>query len=225
MSANPQSFVVAIDGPAGAGKSTVARNLAARLGYLFLDSGALYRAVALAARQRGLSWDDGGALGAMMGQLDISFVGTTSRVLVDGADVTSDIRRPEISEGASRVSAQAAVRAGLLDIQRRMGAEGRVVAEGRDIGTVVFPNAQAKFFLTAPIEERARRRAEELAATGRVVDRTAVLADMSARDERDRTRAVAPLRRAEDAIEIDSAGLTPDEVVGKMLAVVRTRGG
>jgi cytidylate kinase len=225
MAANPQSFVVAIDGPAGAGKSTVAKNLALRLGYLFLDSGALYRAVALAAKERGLSWDDGPALASMIGQIEIGFAGTSNRVLINGQDVTAEIRRPEISDGASRVSAQASVRAGLLDLQRRMGETSRVVAEGRDIGTVVFPHAQAKFFLTAPLEERARRRTEELAATGRPVDRSAVLADMAARDERDRTRAVAPLRRADDALEIDSSGLTPDQVISKMLAVVRERGG
>lgn len=165
------------------------------------------------------------ALGAMIEQLDIGFADTTNRVLVNGQDVTLEIRQPKISDGASRVSAQASVRAGLLDIQRRMGQTSCVVAEGRDIGTVVFPRAQAKFFLTAPLEERARRRSEELAAAGRPVDRSAVLADMAARDERDRTRAVAPLRQADDAVEIDSSGLTPDEVVSKMLAVVRERGG
>jgi cytidylate kinase len=225
MACDSKSFVVAIDGPAGAGKSTVARSLADRLGYLFLDSGALYRVVALAATRQGVSWDDGVALARMMAKLDIAFQGTSQRVLLSGDDVTGEIRHPDISEGASRVSAQAEVRAGLLDMQRRIAACGRVVAEGRDMGTVVFPDAQAKFFLTAPLEERARRRTAELLSTGRVADQDSVLSEMRQRDERDSTRLVAPLRCASDAIRIDSAGLTPDAVVGKMLAVVRERGG
>jgi cytidylate kinase len=227
MSAQAGSFVVAIDGPAGAGKSTVAKTLARRLGYTFLDSGALYRAGAWAARRRGIAWSDGRGLGQFIHDLDIRFDGRddANRITVDGEDVTEEIRRPEISEGASQVSAFNEVRAGLLALQRRIGASGRVVAEGRDIGTVVFPDARAKFFLTAPIEERARRRAAELAASGRPQDFDVVLAEMRLRDQRDSTRAIAPLRRAEDAIEIDTASLTPEEVVGRMAALVRERGG
>jgi cytidylate kinase len=227
MSAQAGSFVVAIDGPAGAGKSTVAKGLAKRLGYMFLDSGALYRAGAWAARRRGIAWSDGTALGQLIQGLDIRFddSGGASHVAVDGEDVSQEIRRPEISEGASRVSAFAEVRAGLLALQRRIGASGRVVAEGRDMGTVVFPDARAKFFLTAPIEERARRRTLELAASGRPQDFDLVLAEMRLRDQRDSTRAVAPLRRAENAIEIDTAGLSPEEVVVRMAGIVRERGG
>ncbi|MGO9289919.1 MAG: (d)CMP kinase [Polyangia bacterium] len=227
MSAQAGSFVVAIDGPAGAGKSTVAKTLARRLGYTFLDSGALYRAGAWAARRRGIAWSDGRGLGQFIHDLDIRFDGRddANRITVDGEDVTEEIRRPEISEGASQVSAFNEVRAGLLALQRRIGASGRVVAEGRDMGTVVFPDARAKFFLTAPIEERARRRAAELAASGRPQDFDVVLAEMRLRDQRDSTRAIAPLRRAEDAIEIDTASLTPEEVVGRMAALVRERGG
>lgn len=227
MPAQADSFVVAIDGPAGAGKSTVAKGLALRLGYTFLDSGALYRAGAWAARRRGIAWSDGHALGHLIHDLDIRFDGRddTNRITVDGEDVTAEIRRPQISEGASQVSAFPEVRAGLLALQRRIGASGRVVAEGRDMGTVVFPDARAKFFLTAPIEERARRRTLELAASGRPQDFDVVLAEMLLRDQRDSTRAVAPLRRAEDAIEIETAGVGPEEVVARMAAIVRERGG
>jgi cytidylate kinase len=220
-------FVVAIDGPAGSGKSTVARNLATRLGYTFLDTGALYRSVALIAQRRQIAWDDSTRLGGLARGLEIGFVTDDDRVRVfaDGADVTDNIRQPEISEGASRVSALPEVRAGLLEIQRRVAARANVVAEGRDIGTVVFPAAQAKFFLSATPETRARRRTLELQAAGRTAVFEEVLAEMLARDTRDSGRAVAPMRRAEDAVEIDSSGLTPEQVMERMLAVVRARGG
>jgi CMP/dCMP kinase len=220
-------FVVAIDGPAGAGKSTTAKMLAARLGYTFLDTGAIYRSVALAARRQSVSWDDAPGVARVADQVDLRFIpdGDLNRVLLSGQDVSSDIRAPEISEGASRVSAHPEVRAALLELQRRLGAAAQVVAEGRDVGTVVFPNAQAKFFLTADPDERARRRAKELAAAGRPVDVEVVKREMLARDERDSTRAVAPLRKADDAVEIDSGGLTADQVVDRMVQVVRSRGG
>lgn len=225
MSVQKGSFVVTIDGPAGAGKSTVAKALARRLGYTFLDSGALYRSGAWAALQRGVAWSDGPALGALIRSLDIRFSGEGNAITVDGQDVSGEIRRPEISQGASQVSAFPEVRAGLLDLQRRLGENGRVVAEGRDMGTVVFPGAGAKFFLVAPIEERAKRRALELAEKGKPQDLQAVLTEMRDRDQRDSTRAVAPLRRADDAVEIDTGGLTPEQVVERMAEVVRTRGG
>ena len=220
-------FVVTIDGPAGAGKSTAARLLAATLGYAFLDSGALYRAVALAARRRGVDWDDGQAVGAVAAAIDLRFVPDASinRVLLDGEDVTQAIRTPEMSDGASRVSAHPPVRAALLELQRRLGAQGQVVAEGRDMGTVVFPEAAAKFFLTASPDERARRRTAELQAAGRPADAAEVLREMIARDQRDSTRAAAPLRKPDDAVEIDSGGLSPVEVVERMAEVVRARGG
>jgi CMP/dCMP kinase len=227
MSAQSIGFVVAIDGPAGSGKSTVARALAQRLGYTFLDTGALYRTVALTARERQISWDDGPRLGQLTRSLSIDFVraGAQTRVLANGRDVTEAIRTAEISEGASRVSALAEVRAGLLDLQRRAGATANVVAEGRDVGTVVFPEAQTKFFLVANPETRATRRLLELQVRGQPAVLADVLADMRVRDERDSRRALAPLRRADDALEIDTSELTPEEVVERMVAVVRERGG
>jgi CMP/dCMP kinase len=220
-------FVVAIDGPAGAGKSTVARGLSNLLGYTFLDTGALYRAVALTAKETQVPWTDGAALGELARSLTIVFAkdGEGSRVLANGRDVTEAIRTPEISEGASRVSALPAVRAGLLDLQRRVATTADVVAEGRDVGTVVFPSAKAKFFLIANPETRAMRRTLELQAKGQPAVLAQVLADMRLRDERDSGRAVAPLRRADDAVEIDTSALAPDEVIEKMAEIVRSRGG
>lgn len=220
-------FVVAIDGPAGAGKSTVARALASRLGYTFLDTGAIYRSVALLTRKENISWTDGPGAGSIAAAIDVSFAsdGSKTRVFANGLDVTDAIRHAEISEGASQVSALPEVRAGLLDAQRRVASHANVVAEGRDVGTVVFPSAQAKFFLVASPETRARRRTLELAAAGRPAPFEAVLADMATRDTRDSQREVAPLRKAEDAVEIDSSTLTPEQVIEQMLAVVRARGG
>src|SRR6185436_6270125 len=169
-------LVVAIDGPAGAGKSTVSRRLALRLGYRLLDTGAIYRAVALTAQRQGVSWDDATRLAEIARALDIDFHfdgEDTNKVSLTGEDVSVAIRTPEISQGASKVSALPEVRAALLDLQRRLGAQGGVVAEGRDIGTVVFPDAQAKFFLTASPEIRARRRTDELRAAGKPVDEAA----------------------------------------------------
>ena len=215
-------IVIAIDGPAGAGKSTVARMLAERLGYDLLDTGAIYRVMALLSRRAGVAWDDGPGVAAFAKGLDVKFhlEGGVKHLLLAGADVTKDIRTAEMSDGASRVSALPEVRAALLDIQRRLGAQGGVVVEGRDIGTVVFPEAGAKFFLTANNDERARRRVAELQAAGRPADFETTRAEMQARDQRDSTRTVAPLKQAADAVPIDSSALTPDEVVAKMAAIV-----
>jgi cytidylate kinase len=220
-------LIVAIDGPAGAGKSTAARMLAAHLGYTLLDTGAIYRVMALRARERGISWDDGPGVAGLADALQLSFRldGSVNRVFAGGEDVSVAIRSPEISDGASRVSALPEVRAALLGLQRRIGAAGGVVVEGRDIGTVVFPAAGAKFFLTATADERARRRVAEWQAAGRTVDFAQTRAEIVARDERDSTRAAAPLRKADDAIEIDSSALGPDAVVERMAAVVRARAG
>jgi cytidylate kinase len=224
--AHSAGFVVAVDGPAGAGKSTVARGLARRLGYTFVDTGALYRTVALTAKERQIGWNDGSRLGELARLLTIAFAkdGEQIRVIADGKDVTDAIRTPEISEGASRVSALPEVRAGLLDLQRRVASTANVVAEGRDVGTVVFPSAQVKFFLIAKPETRALRRTLELQAKGQPAVLAEVLADMRARDERDSGRQVAPLRQAEDAIAIDTSELTPDEVVDRMEQIVLSRG-
>jgi cytidylate kinase len=218
-------LIVAIDGPAGAGKSTAARLLAARLGYALLDTGAIYRTMALRARERGIAWDDGPGVASLADNLELAFrlEGDVNRVLANGQDLTAAIRTPEISDGASRVSALPEVRAALLGLQRRIGAAGGVVVEGRDIGTVVFPDAEAKFFLTATADERARRRVAELQANGRPADLAQTKTEILARDERDSSRATAPLRRADDAVEIDSSALGPAEVVEKMAEIVRLR--
>jgi cytidylate kinase len=196
--------IVAIDGPAGAGKSTVARAVARALGFTYLDSGAMYRAVALASL-RGRDDVEG---------LDIHLENGVVRL--DGEDVTLAIRTPEVSEAASRVAARPAVRAALVAKQRRMLSEGDWVAEGRDIGTVVAPDADLKVYLTASPEERARRRAAEL---GLPVEQ--VLADHAGRDERDSAREHSPLRAADDAVEVDTTGLSVDEVVQRIAGLVR----
>ena len=208
--------VIAIDGPAGVGKSTTSRELAKRLGYTLVDTGALYRGVALAARERGISWDDEEAVVDLCSRIDLAFASQddgTARLLLDGVDRGDDIRTPDMSAGASQVSVYPWVRRALLGIQRQLGAEGGVVLEGRDIGTVVFPDAEVKLFLTASAEERARRRAHDLEERGIAVDRAELLAQIRARDEADSTRAIAPLRPAEDAVILDSTSLDLEAVV------------
>lgn len=217
--------VVAIDGPGGAGKSSAAKALAGRLGYRLLDTGALYRAVALLARRRGVDWEDGAGTAAVARELDVEFrlEGSENRVFVGGEDVTAAIRSAEVSEGASRVSAHPEVREALLELQRRLARAGGVVAEGRDVGTVVFPDASAKFFLTANPDVRARRRFEELEAAGHEPEYEATRDELERRDARDETRAAAPLAEAPDAIRVDSTDLDLEGVVERMLAEVRTR--
>jgi len=216
--------IVAIDGPAGAGKSSAARMLAERLGYTLIDTGALYRAVALAAKERGVSWDDGDALGQLAAGLELRFGPVTDGrppLLLDGQDRSDDIRAPDISQGASQVSAHPPVREALLEVQRRMGRQGDVVLEGRDIGTVVFPSADVKVFLTASVEARARRRFDELKRRGGEADLDEVRREMETRDQRDSTRAVAPLKPAEDAVRLDTSGLDLDGVVSALEDIVR----
>ena len=217
-------IVVTIDGPAGAGKSTVAKQLARRLGYRLLDTGAIYRSVALTARQRSTPWSDAVACASLARELDIrfEFVGDKNHVFLAGQDVTAAIRTPEISQGASQVSAHPEVRAALLDLQRRLGAGGGVVVEGRDTGTVVFPHAQAKFFLTATEEERARRRVAELGAAANYEQ---TLREIRERDLRDASRDVAPMKPADDAILIDSSTQTIEQVVDSLAATVSHRSG
>ncbi len=217
--------VVTIDGPAGAGKSSVAKLLARRLAYRLLDTGAIYRAVALTAQRAGTAWSDGAACGAIARELAITFdfVGDKNHVYLAGEDVTTAIRSPDISQGASQVSAHAEVRAGLLELQRRLGAGGGVVVEGRDTGTVVFPAAEAKFFLTASEEQRARRRVDELVAAGKPVDFDVTLAEIRERDQRDASRDVAPMIPAADAVIVDSSTQTLEEVVDSLAAQVASR--
>ena len=200
-------MVVAIDGPAGAGKSTVARAVAGKLGFTYLDSGAMYRAAALAAEERG------GAPAERAAELDIRL---GDRVVVDGRDMTDAIRTPEASAAASRIAADGAVRAALVEKQRGLLATGDWVAEGRDIGTVVAPEARLKIFLTASPEERARRRAAQLGTDWRTV-----LRDQAIRDEQDRSREHSPLRAAEDAIELDTTDRTVEDVVSQIVGLVR----
>lgn len=220
-----KQVVVTIDGPAGAGKSSVAKLLARKLGYRLLDTGAIYRAVALTTNRAGTPWTDGAACGAVARSLDIrfDFVGDKNHVFVAGEDVSTAIRTPEVSQGASQVSAHPEVRAGLLELQRRLGAGGGVVVEGRDTGTVVFPAAEAKFFLTAQDEERARRRVAELAQAGAPVEFDVTLREIRERDQRDASRDVAPMVPAKDAILVDSSTQTLEQVVDSLAAQVRAR--
>jgi len=222
--------VVAIDGPAGAGKSTVAREVARALGYVLVDTGALYRAVALAARLRGVDREDRARVEALSVELVRSgalamkaVAGATPIVIVDGIDRTDELRTPDISQGASVVSRYPMVRESLLDLQRSFGRDGGVVLEGRDIGTVVFPDAEVKFFLTASDEERARRRHEELRERGDSSTFESVLAEVRERDARDAARDVAPMRAADDAVLLDSSKLTIAEVVAIITERARSR--
>lgn len=218
-------LIVAIDGPAGAGKSTVAKLLATRLGFLYLDTGALYRAVAWKVRQRGLNPEDRAAVSALLPETRIEMTSTDGamRVLVDGRDVTGELRTPDITSCASVVSVIPAVREWLLPIQRSIGAAGAVVAEGRDIGTKVFPSADVKFFLEADAEIRAVRRHQELVAAGRPVALETTRQDLSSRDRRDRSRDIAPLVAAPDSQHIDTSTMPPDQVVDHMMAVIAAR--
>lgn len=220
---------VAIDGPAGAGKSTVARRLSERLGYLLLDTGALYRTIGLAVLRSAIRSDDVESIGALandiveQGRISIERTPTGMRVLLDGEDVSAAIRTPEVSLGASRVSAVPAVRAALLEMQRSEGRAGGVVLEGRDIGTVVFPDAEVKFFLTASPEVRAKRRYAELVGRGEAPSYESTLNEVNLRDKADTERAVAPLKQADDAIVVDSSERDVAELVEEMARVVLAR--
>ncbi len=202
-----KKLTIAIDGPSGAGKSTVAKRLAKELGYTYMDTGAMYRAFALKARRDGVDLNDE----------------EKARVLLDGRDVSAEIRTPELSQSASRISALGPVRERMVELQRALGERGGVVAEGRDIGTVVFPGAEVKVFLTAGPEERAQRRFAELRDQGKEVSLDETLEEMKVRDRRDQERSLAPLRKADDAIAIDSTSQGVDEVMERIMREIKKK--
>lgn len=220
-----RELIVAIDGPSGAGKSTLSKRLAQELGYVNIDTGAMYRSVALAASRKSIDPLNEMALTILAESIRVEFVrqSNSELVLLNGEDVSAAIRTPEVSLLTSRISAYLGVRRAMVELQRRMGAKGGVVLEGRDIGTVVFPHAEVKFFLSASAAERGRRRYEELKAKGLSVELPRTIAEVEARDAADSAREHAPLTQAADALAIDSTAMTIDEVLRIMLEVVRQR--
>ncbi|MGE5818551.1 MAG: (d)CMP kinase [Deltaproteobacteria bacterium] len=218
-------LIVAIDGPSGAGKSTLAKSIAKELGFTYLDTGAMYRALALKAIRQGLDLTEEGKVAALARATDIDLVEKNGAVAVvlDGADVVGLIRTPEVSQMASKISALKVVRQRLLELQRALGERGSVVAEGRDIGTVIFPRAEVKVYLDASVEERARRRCEELHRAGREVTLQDTRQEMEERDKRDSERDLAPLRKAQDALAIDSSSLNADAVRERVMIEIRKK--
>ena len=212
-------MIVTIDGPAGSGKSTAARGLAERLGFEFLDTGAMYRAVGLHCLQQRTDPSNAESAAEIARHVDISFPG--NRVLTNGVDVTEAIRSPDVTEAASIVAANPRVRAAMVALQRKLAAGRDIVCEGRDQGTVVFPHAECKFFLTADPRERARRRHNELAAQGNDSSVEEILEQLRGRDRRDADRPVAPLKPADDAVQVDTSRLTADEVITLLEQTVR----
>ncbi len=215
--------VITVDGPAGAGKSSASRALARRLGFAYVDTGAMYRVVGVLAHEQGIADDDDGALGRLVTALRFELDG--DRLLANGRDLSREIREAYAGTLASRVSTRPVVRQRLVDLQRELGAAGGVVMEGRDIGTVVFPDAAVKLYVTADAAERARRRTAELRGLGQAVDEQALAREIAERDQRDQTRAHSPLRPASDAVILDTTTLSFDAVVDAMAAVVRARMG
>lgn len=216
---------IAIDGPSGAGKSSLARRLAAQRGWLYVDTGAMYRTIGLYAVRAGADMDSEPAVAALLPGLSLvlRYVDGAQHMFLNGEDVSGLIRTEQVSMAASRVSAHPAVRAYLLETQRAFARENDVVMDGRDIGTVVLPRASVKIFLTASAEERAKRRYDELIARGEAVDYDAVLADVRRRDDNDTHRAAAPLRAAEDAVTVDTTGLSFDEAYRALCAAIDAR--
>jgi len=219
-----KTYIIAIDGPAGAGKSTVARRVADRLGYAFLDTGAMYRAATWRALARGVDMDNpvATAESTRAMRLELNERENGLQVVADGRDVTDAIRSPEVTRVIYKLDENPEVREHLVALQREFAARRPTVAEGRDMGTVVFPEARCKIFLDASLEERTHRRAAELRAKGVTVDMDALREEVRVRDEKTRTRAVAPLRRAEDATLVDSTDLTVDEVVDRIVRLARS---
>lgn len=223
---NKEIPVITIDGPSGSGKGTVSRAVAAHLGWHFLDSGALYRILALAAADAGVAAPE--AVAELAAGLDIRFAEDAAggeRILLAGRDVTRRVRAEETGEAASRIAAEPAVRAALMDLQHAFRRAPGLVADGRDMGTVIFPDAGLKIFLTASPEERARRRHKQLNEKGKSANLDALFRDIVARDERDARRAASPLKPAPDAVEIDTTGVAPETVIGKVLALAGERFG
>ena len=220
-----RKLIVAIDGPAGAGKSTVAKRVAKEMGYTYMDTGAMYRAFAWRVMKEGLDLKNDGALRKALRDTRIELAERDGRaqVLLNGTDVSEWIRTPELSQMASRVSTSKIVRERMVELQREMGSKGGVVAEGRDIGTVVFPNAEVKIYLDASSPERARRRFEELRSRGDRVDMAGTRGEMEERDRRDRERDLAPLRPAEDALVIDSTVVDVDSVVERIMEEIKRK--
>jgi cytidylate kinase len=220
----PNGLIVAIDGPSGAGKSTAGRALARRLGYVFIDTGAMYRALAWRALRDGVALDDGDALSALARSTDIGFETEGTRVYVGGEDVTLEIRTREVSAAASRISVHSGVRREMVRRQRELGRDGGVVLDGRDIGSAVFPDAELKLYVDADPRRRAQRRHRELASGGEQgPGLEAIEAEIRSRDLADTTRVDSPLVRAADAVFLDSSDLLPDEVVARMESLVRER--
>lgn len=216
---------VAIDGPSGAGKSTVARAAAAQLGYVYVDTGAMYRTIGLAVCRRGIPGEDTEGIRSVLPdvRVGITYENGAQHVLLNGEDVSSEIRTPEIAYYASRVSAVPEVREFLLNTQRDMAKNGNILMDGRDIGTVILPDAPVKIFLTASAESRAERRYKELAEKGQQVTMESVLHDINERDRQDMNRAIAPLRQAEDAVLLDTSALTLEESIASVLRIIREK--
>ena len=222
----PGKLIIAIDGPSGAGKTTLGRMLAHELGLLYIDTGSMYRAVALAVIQSSINEQDDTSVGALASRVDINLEGDVDslRVMLDGQDVTERIRDEDVTHTSSVISAIPQVRRAMVERQRELGARGAVL-NGRDIGTVVFPNADVKFFLTASADERAQRRFDEERAQDATASFAETFADMTERDRRDTTRADSPLLKADDAVLIDSSGLSIDEVFAKMMEAIGKKSG
>ena len=222
IDSNKKKIIVAIDGPSGSGKSTVAQNLALSIGYNVLDTGALYRSIALQAVRCGVSWDNAVELEKISQKLSVTFKtyrhGT--KVYMNGEDVSALLRNPHIADGASRLSTFSIVRSALLDLQRQMGERGGIIAEGRDIASVVFPQAPVKIFLTASLAKRAGRRHAEFKTKGIVLPLEQITEQISVRDQRDRNREIAPLLCTEDAETIDSSFLSVDEIVAQIKCLI-----